>query len=109
MSDIPKIQPALSPEEWTALEAMRNGTVIGIAMTGQGDEQVSLQVHWAGDWEDTYDFQVWDRDALAALALHGQPFGFTREDVDLLRWVAEHTDHATGRLADRIEALLPPE
>ncbi|MGE0161357.1 MAG: hypothetical protein AB7T31_18325 [Gemmatimonadales bacterium] len=61
--------------------------------------------------------------ALAALCLHGQPFGFTREDVRLLRQSARderagvtadnrpHPDVATAydSLADRIEALLPPE
>jgi hypothetical protein len=55
-----------------------------------------------------------ERHALAALALYAQSFGFRREDVGLLR------DAATGKayladnielsdLADRIEALLPPE
>lgn len=61
--------------------------------------------------------------ALAALLLHEQPFGFTREDVGLLRkyadLVAERgeaigidlsaTIKHTNDLADRIEALLPPD
>lgn len=55
--------------------------------------------------------------AVAALALYGQPFGFTREDVKLLRdeaegeWNGEQMDVGRRllRLADRIEALLPPE
>lgn len=50
---------------------------------------------------------------LAALALYGQPFGFTREDLRLLK----HCEASVGwkheeevrNLADRIEALLPPE
>jgi len=57
--------------------------------------------------------------ALAALALQGQPFGFTQEDVKWLRGYAEfrigddflldtERDHLTD-LAARIEALLPPE
>lgn len=56
----------------------------------------------------------------AAIALYGQPFGFTREDVKLVRDVEAVNDSdmyalsdeylARYRdLADRIEALLPPE
>lgn len=55
----------------------------------------------------------------AALALHNQPFGFTREDVNWLRTITEYTEYSTHMdeeqikrtefLADRIEALLPPE
>lgn len=58
--------------------------------------------------------------ALAALCLHGQDFGFTRYDVEELRvaaksLVAELDKYGVGPsprlndLADRIEALLPPE
>jgi hypothetical protein len=60
------------------------------------------------------------RHALAALCLHGQPFGFTREDVKLCRlvipWIYQRWDEsvrpemdALESLASRIEALLPPE
>lgn len=52
----------------------------------------------------------------AALALYGKPFGFTRADVARLRQSAnrirdEWGDSVTDLkdLADRIEALLPPE
>lgn len=57
--------------------------------------------------------------ALAALALHGQRFGFTREDVWALRTVCISGMHESAEerairavftsLAARIEALLPPE
>jgi hypothetical protein len=64
-----------------------------------------------------------DFHALAAFALHGHQLGFTRRDVSLLRSAAEHDANIasmygpTGpkeigwkwQLADRIEALLPPE
>ena len=62
--------------------------------------------------------QLGGRHAIAATALHGQPFGFTREDVALLRehftWdvtcdVSEGAARSGTSLADRIEALLPPE
>lgn len=55
---------------------------------------------------------------LAALALHGQPFGFTHEDVSMIRRVATDVlsvDRTKGRsnrlnaLADRIATLLPSE
>jgi hypothetical protein len=65
---------------------------------------------------------------LAALALHGQPFGFTRGDVKALRFLAElwvedegpagegwrstellNAQSLAQSLAARIEALLPPE
>jgi len=56
-----------------------------------------------------------ERHALAARALYGQPFGFTREDVWVLRGAAlKERPYMTryaelNDLADRIEALLPPE
>ena len=56
---------------------------------------------------------------MAAVALHGQSFGFTREDVQFLRWCQKDARKKDGpliaegfdfeRIADRIEALLPPE
>lgn len=59
-----------------------------------------------------------ERHAIAALALYGQPFGFTREDVEVLRreaydeWYgASHPNPGDVMLsiAARIEALLPLE
>lgn len=54
----------------------------------------------------------YDRHALAALALHGQTFGFTREDVEALRSLSADlhpNNEPFYSLADRIAALLPPE
>jgi hypothetical protein len=56
------------------------------------------------------------RHALAALALHGQPFGFTHADVNLLldemgMLIGDIDEEERARwvsLAERIEALLPP-
>ena len=52
----------------------------------------------------------------AALALFHQPFGFTHRDVDALREasivgrvVTDGPDPELWSLAERIEALLPPE
>lgn len=67
-----------------------------------------------------------ERHALAALALHGQPFGFTREELDYLRVVcewgveslqAQHRIAVDGdsrvvgarRALAKIAALLPPK
>ena len=44
-----------------------------------------------------------DRLALAALCVDGTPGGFTRADVRSLR------EHGMDDLADRVEALVPPE
>lgn len=65
---------------------------------------------------------VGDRHSLAALCLHEQEFGFTREDLTMLDHLsAVWCNEACGcntedeyfllaiSLADRIEALLPPE
>jgi len=59
-----------------------------------------------------------DRHALAALALHGQPFGFTHADVGALRRCYEadwqgvpspNDGDVLLSIAARIAALLPPE
>ena len=53
--------------------------------------------------------------ALSALCLHDQPFGFTREDVEVLTdavgsvYSSMEGSAKLLSLADRIEALLPPE
>ena len=52
---------------------------------------------------------------IAAANLHGQPFGFTREDVEVLTdavgsvYSSMEGSAKLLSLADRIEALLPPE
>ncbi len=70
-----------------------------------------------------YDENGWawyqKKHAVAALALHGQPFGFTRADVEALNnaWCAVKGYHSGSEedarqlesLRDRIAALLPPE
>lgn len=54
------------------------------------------------------------RAALAALALAGQPFGFTTADAAMLRRAADTaSDDTTAAtlhdLADRLEVLVPPD
>jgi hypothetical protein len=53
------------------------------------------------------------RAALAAFAIAGQPFGFTREDAELVRRAADALPDGTARealhaVADRLDAILPP-
>ncbi len=92
MSD--KIAPALTPEEWR--QALRYGVDTSKVETGP--------------------FSWWEQHQIATLALFGQPFGFTREDVATFRYVLGPSGPwSTGpfewleSLAARIEALLPPE
>lgn len=97
MTEIPN---ALTPEEWKERreapvycgapfvelsdEDTREGHRIGrLPCIGPDDEEFQL---WA-DGTLTYynEYVVEQRHALAALALHGQPFGFSHEDVRMLR------------------------
>lgn len=90
-----KVEPALTPEEWAD-------------WIDSGDLQAPLEAH--GEVSH----------ALAALGLYGQPFGFTRGDVTVLRdmvyfgrkngyTVDEDGLVLMASLADRIAALLPPD
>lgn len=126
------LSPALTKEAWSALRAR-------------------LVVEWPHGYtlyvDDTWDVVAGNsgvalpgirdgyRHALAALCLYGQPFGFTQEDVEMLRakaseerqiaaWCPDgyskgivdlvgdqsHRSNAAAleALADRIQSLLPP-
>jgi hypothetical protein len=91
-----EITPALTPEQW---------------WLARGAKEISLGEEWLHVGNALIDPRL-DRHALAALALHGQPFGFTHEDVDELREAYEADPLLVGRdvldIADRIAALLPP-
>lgn len=116
MANDTKIRPALTAEEWPRL-----------AYTAESsDDRLSLSDDCVLDSDGGIVAYPEERHALAALALYGQPFGFTRADVDLLRELANPmacgarrdgiTDDApafqaafrVANLADRIAALLPP-
>lgn len=105
----PALTPAMTPEEWKAARRYPPGVVYG--------------------FEDGAEEGVMSRHRMAAMCLYNQPFGFTREDVALLRKRAQslysesvngYPDSAyLGRLkaegevydslANRIASLLPPE
>lgn len=105
------VQPALSAEEWAEGRTEEGITFLDVA----GEVGYS---RFPGPW-----LMVERRHAMAATCLHGQPFGFTREDVERLRiftstLMSKQEAPGTGgssiargldSLADRIEALLPPE
>jgi hypothetical protein len=103
MTDEPSIPPALTAEEWAAF-------IAGELYTE----------HERADFATWFEYNhgatpYAPQHGVAALALYGQPFGFTQEDVALLYGV---DDYNAGRrdavarlvnLAARIAALLPPE
>lgn len=79
-----QIRPALTPEEWgwKSYEG-----------TPMSDGQLSASLGSTGAMElgftDIYEITTPERHALAALCLHGQPFGFTRDDVVDVRHMAD--------------------
>lgn len=111
------IKPALTPEEWAGA-THRDPAVYPMA----------TDPRWLQEVIDGYMSMYADEPAhhkTAAVALHGQPFGFTWADVDMLREevepcgcrqtasAAEDAEvmcvfRALEALADRIAALLPP-
>lgn len=118
------IKPALTAEEWAEVKEWAEvlGKAIEAVVTARG-------IH---SWEEMRAFVAKHtglppRHATAALALYGQPFGFTREDVVKLRAAGDAArdverfakERGAGwddsladwyhSLADRIESLLPPE
>lgn len=111
-----EIKPALSAEEWALfLDGLRSpvGWIEGGCVWDRGRDADTLD-------EDSRKSEA--AHGAAAMLLHGQPYGFTREDVELLRdeigaeWdridTREEWNALAARftsLADRIEALLPPE
>lgn len=121
-----RILPALTPEEWAReIYSSSDGELSVEPHVGSGFGDVSVYLMDAGpllDCECEKDgpyadagraLTPQDRHALAALALYGQPFGFTRHDVYWLRTRAHLSDGSVDAemlgIADRIEALLPPE
>ena len=113
------ITPALTPDEWAAKQ------------THCPDGQMCIAPHWnpkdnpgeylcidagVGSPEATARLGSDRRHALAALALYGQPYGFTWEDARLCRDIAAYLADkglliGSGELstvAARIAALLPP-
>ena len=99
-----KVKPALTVEEWERVAGL---------LVGMADELDAPE--GSDDGSRLFDHALKIR--------HGQPFGFTREDVGNLRKAADAIDGewnvgprsehplvvALDALTDRIEGLLPPE
>lgn len=107
-----ELRPALTPEEWVSWADLRHVTREQGMRTDGGPR---LEVHF--DPNSVYAFRGDDRLALAALALYGQPFGFTWDDVDAVQEAARVVEDSSpdapmidelDALAARIAALLPP-
>ena len=100
------MKPAMTREEWDA----------GCAENGY-DTFASRDDDGRIDTYDAVFLKPEDCHKVAALCLHNQPFGFHREDVanirDALIFKYREPDDERNEqlesLADRIEALLPPE
>jgi hypothetical protein len=132
MSDA--IKPALSPQEWAALcvewpdyEGQDPpATVVMLDnQHARGPHTMTIESYGGRGGLEEFAFVDGERHVVAALALHGMPFGFTREDVLALDALLEMAyeafgGHAPSTEADRdwqrgkgirarIAALLPPE
>lgn len=110
-----EIAPALTPEEWAVGSVDRNS----VEANRRDDGVWALSASHCMCPIDTED-----NHALAALALDGQPFGFTWEGHDALRKMLDHADRwlasrmfddrecnllqAARAETEKIAALLPP-
>jgi len=101
------MRPALTKHEWEAGEYTEHEDT-------EGSVGFSIALpHRPTLWWNTSPLGWRRTHALAALCLHGQPFGFRHEDVLLCRGNLYHVETpefygALYDLADRIAALLPP-
>lgn len=106
------IEAALTAEEWAAHPNTHHVRFASMEPGAPGGE-----VKWTAD-RPLSDPPLYfpTRHGIAAVNLHGQPFGFTWEDVDMIRRYADNASQhwafgdeaGLGALADRIEALLSP-
>ena len=117
------MKPALSAEEWAAKERVVDEPGFYDFGTRYGDFCISDSRHTSASCGQEHFH------AIAALCLHNQEFGFTREHVGMLRdahfYLADYFGERAAcgftraeaaaeadplsDLADLIEALLPPE
>lgn len=124
------VKPALTKEEWAAKAVTSR---YGDGLDSIGLDRYGRWIVWeaAPLGRGVGDERIFTRrgergrvsHALAALALRGQPFGFTREMVDALvsglevagneGWGSYSWSEEQGKLAEaaieNIRALLPPE
>jgi hypothetical protein len=126
-----QLAPALTPEEWETKDYRQRPRVLDEWANQKPERRpeddpneyvAKLGLSYDGcviAMNRAHDFVLVPppaRSALAAFALHEQPFGFTRDDAAVVRRAAETAGTRTAApdpellrsLADRIEALLPP-
>jgi hypothetical protein len=116
---VSEIKPALAPEQFK--NGYQNGA-LSVEPWTDNSGRLSIYILDAipdpdgeGATSDApVEVSAADRHALAALALYQQTFGFTREDVEALRKIVRENEprdiaDSLRSLADRVEALLPPE
>jgi hypothetical protein len=99
------VEAALTPDEWA-----RRETAIERGEFGENGQVWICEDGTIGVAASGASYEIAHPHGAAALCLHGQPFGFTWEDVRLLERLRGRTDEdedAIGHLTDRIEALLP--
>ncbi len=122
-----KLHGALTPEQWSARDyrqpaseldrwaaekperRTRTDSTEYVAKLGLSEDDCVIVMNRA---HDRVLIPPPARHALGALALAGQPFGLTREDVALVRASAERASSGSSRealesLAERLEVLLP--
>ena len=119
-----EIKPALTADEWAYVNYEYDGSTEvlgggwGEREHGRANEAVNLL-------EGGLHYRPGTTHGVAAYLLHDQSFGFTREDVEVLEGLVVALNRAgqlpsepglsefyvphCRSLADRIEALLPPE
>lgn len=120
------IQAALTPPEWSGEERTLLGHISGklgyfweVERARSADMSQRTIALRRCTGPEPFVIEPEDCHKLAALALHGQPFGFSHEDVGFLRSRCFFESHGIGcgdeagkcrycDLADRIAALLPP-
>lgn len=106
--------PALTWEEWRASAYLSGGIVANWQMAESDREWLILET------DDEERLSRPQRHALAALCLYQQPFGFTQDDVRLLKdFAAAHREWPNEKqidfasklesIATRIANLLPPK
>lgn len=97
MNDETRVHPALSAKEWAG----------GLAGPFQLDPETREISEYTGGPDGSFRVDAKDRHEMAALLLHGQPFGFTWAMHDAIRdMLAEHEGDSFHPLPDDERALV---
>ena len=114
-----EIKAALTAEEWEHAPWRATVPLLGGSVTAQlGDTSLMLCRDGRREMPSVDTYEEVGRHRLAALALYGQPYGFTWEMVDALESAASRLERDLGltdeytvacsRAIACIAALLPP-